>query len=312
MKRCPSCAYLNSGSANRCGICGRDISAIAAVPVPKPVRGRQDSLLLASGCLLLGCVAGFYLLQGRLGGARKADAPVSAEETFDYGGVISSLEAMAGLRYLPDADQLSVLPLLHSPEEKVACAAAKTAGAMARGAGTGDTAAALLGGLLDAAVSGRGSCRRQAAIEAGFALAQGSYAGELERKAGAAAAVLAGEDTAEIMAAGFFLSSMAGLDDFTPQMRDILKYAPEPALKLYAACALSRLGDAEGYAYLARAVSGGLPGNMEEAVSCLACSASPDAERLLLRLSKSAYAGAAAESAKRALMLRKQLAIIKK
>jgi hypothetical protein len=49
-----------------------------------------------------------------------------------------------------------------------------------------------------------------------------------------------------------------------------------------------------------------------EALSCLSYSASPEAEALLFSASKDGFDAASSEAAKRSLLLRKQLAIIKK
>jgi hypothetical protein len=307
VKKCPACAYRNAGGAAACGVCGRDLSSLAPAPEPRPAKKRKDALLLASGFLLLACAAGFNLLQDALWKAAPAPA-APAEGPFDYSGVVYSLEAMAGLRHLPAGDQLAALPLLKSSDGAVSAAAASAVGAWLRAGGTEAPAGPLLGGLLDAAAAGR----RQAAVEAGFVLVQGSPGAEFTDRARAAAGALIASGEPERKTAGYFLSSMAGLEDFAPQLRQVLLRDTLTSSRLYAACALARLGDGAGHAYLEQAARGGDPAGRPGAVACLSYSAVPGAEQALLELSKEAPGGRPAESAKRALMLRKQLAIIKK
>jgi len=307
VKKCPSCAYGNADGAAVCGICGLDISRLIPAPEPRPAKTRKDALLLVSGFLLLAGAAAFNLLQDALW--RAAPAPSApAGIPFDHSGTVYSLEAMAAQRYLPAESQLAALALLKSPDGAVSEAAAAAVGAWLRAGATEAPAASLLAGLLDAAAAGR----RRAAVEAGFALAQGLNGPGVPAKAAAAAGALIASGTPEGRAAGYFLSSMAGLQDFAPQLREVLLYDPLPASRLYAACALARLGDGEGHAYLERAARGWDPAVRPAAIDCLSYSASPSAGRVLAELSKGAPGSRPAQSAKRALMLRKQLAIIKK
>lgn len=267
--------------------------------------------MLAYGGSLLACAGLFLLLQPLLKTA-PAPAPAAADEAYPAEGILYSLEKMGSLAYLPAADRLAVLPLLSSREEKVGFAAAKAVGAWARAERDPALARTWLEKLLETAVSGPGAARRQAALEAGFTLAFGAdpapYAGGIK----AAAAALVREGDPALKGAGFLLSAMAGFSDYVPQMRETLLYDPVRASKLYAACALSRLGDPAGHSYLARTAAGGDPELAPEALACLSYSASPDAERLLASAAQDGLRASAAESAKRALMLRKQLAIIKK
>lgn len=309
MRKCPSCGYGNPDGAACCAICRRDVSAVA--PRPETARTEEPSLLPAAAMVLLGCAVLFYALQSF---PRKPEAApaAGADEAPDYAAVALSLETMGRQRYLPDADKLRALPLLASPNPAVAAAAAGAAGAWLRAGTGGETGAALLGGLLGAAENGTAGARRLAAIEAGYALAAGFPRGPQAARAERAAAALAAEGDAELRYAGYFLAAMAGDRTYEKALGDALKYDPVRRYKLYAACALSRLGGPEGHAYLAGAVSGSDPEDKLEAIACLAYSAAPEAENLLVSASRDMLSPGSAEGAKRALMLRKQLAIIKK
>jgi len=309
VKKCPSCGYGNPDKSSRCAICRRDLAAVAAQP--ETARPEDPSLLPASAMVLLGCAVLFYALQNFAW--KPAAAPASAaDEPPDYAAVALSLELMGRQRYLPDADKLLAVPLLASPDPAVARAAAGAAGAWLRAGARGETGAALFGALLGAAETGPAGARRLAAIEAGYALAAGFPPDARAARVGRAAAALAAEGDAELRYAGYFLAAMAGDRSYERGLGDALKYEPVRRYKLYAACALSRLGAAEGHAYLAGAVSGADPEVKLEAIACLAYSAAPEAERLLVSASRDRFSPGSADSAKRALMLRKQLAIIKK
>lgn len=308
MKQCPACGYGNPADRPHCAVCGRDLGGVPAAALPAPQKG--PNYMLASGLILLACAALFYALQNY---AWKGGAPAAAaeEERFSYEGVVYSLDKLAGLRYLPAADKKRVLPLLASSDEKAAFAAAKTVGAWSRGEADGELRRLWLESLLAASASGRPSARRQAALEAGFTLALSSVPGQYREQVLAASADLVARSEMELRASGFFLSAMAGLADFVPQMKRALEQDSSYGA-LYAACALSRLGYAEGHAYLDKTVSGGSSALRGEALACLAYSASPDAENLLTAASADGLDPAAAGSAKTALMFREQLAIIKK
>lgn len=309
MKKCPACGYGNPDGAACCAVCRRGLSSVE--PQPETARPAEPSLLPAAAMVLLGCAVLFFALQNFAWKPEAAPA-AGADEPPDYAAVALSLELMGRQRYLPDADKLRALPLLASPDPAVAAAAAGAAGAWLRAGAGGETGAALFGALLGAAEAGPAGARRLAATEAGNALAsgfpQGGHAARIRR----AAAALAAERDAELRYAGYFLAAMAGDRSYERALGDALKYEPVRRYKLYAACALSRLGAAEGHAYLAGAVSGADPGEKREAIACLAYSAAPEAESLLVSASRDRFSPGAAESAKRALMLRKQLAIIKK
>jgi hypothetical protein len=309
VKKCPACGYGNPDGAAGCAICRRDLSSVT--PQTETTRPEEPSLLPAAAMVLLGCAVLFYALQNFAWKPEAAPA-AGADEPPDYAAVALSLELMGRQRYLPDADKLRALSLLASPNPAVAGAAAGAAGAWLRAGTGGEAGAALFGGLLGAAESGTAGARRQAAIEAGYALAAG-FSGEAHAaRAGRAAAALAAEGDAELRYAGYFLAAMAGDRTYERALGDALKYDPVRRYKLYAACALSRLGAAEGRAYLAGAVSGADPEEKLEAIACLAYSAAPEAESLLVSASRDRLAPGSAVGAKRALMLRKQLAIIKK
>lgn len=309
MKKCPACGYGNPADRLNCAVCGRDLAGVKAAVLPAPQKG--PNYMLLSGLILLACAALFYALQNY---AWKQAAPAAAveEAQFSYEGVVYSLAKMAELRYLPAEDKKRALPLLASSEEKAAFAAARAVGAWSRSEPDGELRRLWLESLLNASGSGVASVRRQAALEAGFTLALSSVPGQYRERALAASAALVAGGEPELRASGFFLSSMAGLADFVPQMKRALDYDPSYSEKLYAACALSRLGCAEGHAYLDKVVSGGDSALRVEALACLAYSASPDAENLLAAAAADGLDPAAAASAKTALMFREQLAIIKK
>jgi len=317
VKPCPSCGYGNPDSGVRCGICAKDITdvRIKAEPVPEKDPARPG-LMLLTGLLLLACGALFFFMQNppwrKEAPVESGENAVTDENSFDYGGVLYSLGKMEKLRFLPEADKRLVPPLLSSPDDRVAHAAAKTIGAWARSEKDPALGRFWFQTLLDASSSARPAARKQAALEAGMVIALGFPFSDYLEPVRKAAAGLVGEKDPGLKAAGFFLSSMAGLEDFSGQMLETLKYDPSSSAKLYAACALSRLGRSEGYDHLSRAASGGDPANRVEALSCLSYSASPDAGPLLLSVSKDGFDAAAAEAAKRGLILRKQLAIIKK
>lgn len=308
MKKCPACGYGNPDGAASCAICRRGLRAVA--PQPETARPKEPSLLPAAAMVLLGCAVLFYALQNFAW--KPETAPSAADEPPDYASVALSLEVMGRQRYLPDADKLRALPLLASPDPAVARAAAGAVGAWLRAGAGGETGAALFGALLGAAEAGPSGARRLAATEAGYALSSGFPSGAHSASVGRAAAALAAEDDAELRYAGYFLAAMAGDRSYERALRDALKYDPVRRYKLYAACALSRLGAPEGHAYLTGAVSGSVPEEKLQAIACLAYSAGPEAEKLLVAASKDRFSQDSAESAKRSLMLRKQLAIIKK
>ena len=317
MKPCPSCGYGNPDTGVKCGICARDITSVPvnAGPVREQVPGRPDLMVLA-GLLVLACGALFYFMPDPPGKKEalpeSGESAVSDENSFSYEGVLYGLDKMPALRFLPEADKRRVPPLLSSPEDKVAYAAAKLVGAWSRGENDAALRRLWFETLLKAASSGRPPVRRQAAMEAGFTIAFGFPVQPCLEQVRQAAAGLAAQKETELKAAGFFLSSMAGLEDLSGQMQETLLHDPSPNSRLYAACALSRLGRSEGHAYLSLAALGKDPAARSEALSCLSYSASPDAERLLLSSSRDGFDKVSAEAAKRGLLLRKQLAIIKK
>ncbi|MBI4351246.1 MAG: HEAT repeat domain-containing protein [Elusimicrobia bacterium] len=317
MRKCPVCGYGNPDAGVKCGICARDITAVPvkAESLPEKEAGRPGPMLLA-GLLLLLCGGLYFFLEYS---PWKKEAPVQSgenavtdENSFSYEGVLYGLDKMSGMRFLTEGDKRRVPPLLSCPDDKVAYAAARLIGAWSRS----ETDAALgkfwFETLLYAASSGRPVARRQAAMEAGVTAALGFPVSPYLERVKKAAAGLVADKEADLKAAGFFLSSMAGLEDLSGQMRDTLLYDPSPASKLYAACALSRLGRSEGHDHLSKAAFGADPDLRSEALTCLSYSASPEAERLLLSASKDNFNAGAAEAAKRGIKLREQLAIIKK
>lgn len=316
MKKCPACGYGNPDTDLKCGICARNITAVTVVSEPAVEKASsRPSLMVLAGILLLLCGAVYFFIEyspwKKEVPAASGENAVTDENSFSYEGVLYSLDKMSSMNFLTEGDKRQVLPLLSSPDDKAAHAAATLIGAWSRAETDEALGRFWFGTLLGAAASGRPAARKQAALEAGVTIALGfpvsPYLGQVKRTA----AGLVSQNDTELKAAGFFLSSMAGMEDFAGQMRETLLYDPSPGSKLYAACALSRLGRSEGHAYLSAAL-GADPAIRSEALTCLSYSASPEAERLLLSASKDDFDSASAEVAKRGIKLREQLAIIKK
>lgn len=314
MKKCPFCGYGNPATGVKCSICAADVSAVPVSEEPAPAP--KMDLMPQIGLLLLACAALFLLVNNspwkKALPAENGEDAVTDENSFTYEGTLYGLDKMSALRFLPEADRRRVPPLLSSRDDRVGYAAAKLIGAWARSETSPGLGRFWFEALLQAASTGRPVVRRQAALEAGFAVALGfpasPYFGRLRR----AAAGLAAEKEDGLKAAGFFLSSMSGFYDLSGQMLETLLQDPSPGAKLYAACSLSRLGRAEGHAYLLSAALKRGSADRDEALSCLSYSSSPEAGRLLLSVSRDGADSASAAAAKRGLLLREQLAIIKK
>ncbi len=309
MRECPSCGYGNPDTGPKCGICGRDISSVQAKAAPAPQK--SSGLMLFAGLLLLACGALCFFMQdppsGKAVPAGDGGNVVTDENSFNYEGVLYALDKTTALRFLPDADKRRIPPLLLSHDDRVGCAAAGLIGSWARSETDPALRRSWFETLLGAASSGRPVVRRQAALEAGFAIALGfPVSGYMERVRGISAGLVA-QSEPELKAAGFFLSSMSGMEDFSGRMLETLTTDPSPDARLYAACALSRLGHAEGHEYLLKAAAGKELPLRSEAMSCLSYSASPEAERILLSAASDGLDPASAEAAKRGLALRHQL-----
>lgn len=309
MKECPSCGYANTDAAAVCAVCGGNVSGV--VPKPPPPPSRAGYYMLAAGAALAALGVALYLLPSRhVRIALKAvpTSSVSAEEPgrdgpFSYAGVLASLKRMSELKYLPEGDKLRAAGIMWSRDGKAGFEAARMVGGWVRTEPDRNFALALFGRLLDAAASAGPQTRVEAAAQAGAALWIGFAPGRYSDRVGEVARGLASESDPELESAGFFLSAMAGRSDLAPQMEDVLAHSPSPSSRLYAACALSRLGIGGGYSYLAGAVAGQDAGLRTEAISCLSYSASPDAGRLLLKLAASSDP-AVLKSARKALLIR--------
>lgn len=308
MKKCPACAYGNPPSSEKCCVCGRPLAGVPDLAPPAPPA--SSPLMPAAFAALLLCAGLFWLLQRYAWRPLPPAPPAGDDPAYSYAAAAQALEGLGRLRYLPDEDREAALRFLSAPDER-GPAAARAAGAWLRGLRDGPLARRLLGALLDAAAV-PGPAGRAAAMEAGMALLLGLPAGPDEGRAAAAAAALAARPETDLRAAGFFLSAMAGRRDLAPQMLAVLRSDPSAEARLYAACALSRLGESEAYAALEASAQGRGPGSRYEALACLAYSASPGADRLLEAAAAEELDAQAAESARNALILRGQLAIIKK
>jgi hypothetical protein len=312
MRRCPGCGYDNPGGALKCGVCGGDVSGVPEAP--RPEKRTEPDLLPAVGLLLLFCAGFFYLYQHAPW--RRAPAPSTGEDaatdeaSFSYDGVVYSLDRMRELRFLPREDKLRVPPLLQSRDDLTAFSAASALGQWAREASEGEDRRRWFEALLKAAASGRTVPRRQAAMEAAYDIAYGldtaPYAGELRAVAGG----LVNSGDADLQHAGYFLAAMAGLEEYGERMEKTLLYDPSREARLYAACGLARLGRPSGHAFLAGLAAGADPELSARAFDCLAYSSAPETAPYLSSLA--AGRGELADPAKRTLMSRKQLAIIKK
>lgn len=312
MKPCPVCGYGNSDAALNCAVCGRDVSVVPVRPERRPEK--ESRLMLLAGLLLLTCGAAF-IVTGKL--AEKPPRPASGETefsdeaSFSYEGVLAGLDEMSRLRFLPREDKLKVLPLLNSRDERVAYAAAKLIGGWVRPEEDPADAKLWFDALLQAASAGGAAARGQAALELGLAAAFGfPLSGRLQELREAAAGLVASGD-AELTGAGFFLASMSGIEDFSGEMLKTLRYDPSSKARLYAACSLARLGREEGYKHLLTAAGGPDPDLKAEALDCLSYSSAPETPAFLGSVAGGGDPGLAAR-AKRALIFRKQLAIIKK
>lgn len=279
MKPCPSCGYGNPDTGVKCAICGKDVSRVP-VKAERPPE-KESRLMIAAGLLLLCCGAAFFFLQ-RVTGTDPAPASVktafSEEAAFDYSGVLDSLSELGKLRFLPAADKARILPLAASPDDRVGRAAVRLLGSWAREEKDPAAAAVWFEALLKTAASGRTIARTQAAFEAGACAAEGfafkPYLPEIRQ----IAAGLIAENDEHLKSSGFFLAGMAGLDDFAVQLRGAFELYPAGAPKLYASCALARLGDGEGLKYLVDLSS--QAGDLRaEAESCLGYAAAIDMPR---------------------------------
>jgi len=146
-----------------------------------------------------------------------------------------------------------------------------------------------------------------AGYAAGYGLDPAPYAGEIREVS--AGLISAGD--AALVNAGYFLAAMGGLEDFSGAMEKTLLYDPAREDKFYAACALARLHRPEGHSHLAGLIAGADPEFRSRAFDCLAYSSAAETPAYLAALAGKG-GGELAEGAKRTLMLRKQLAIIKK
>ena len=310
MKPCPSCGYGNPDQDQKCGICARDITAVPVKTVVKQSQ-TESNLLLVAGLLLLGCGAGYFITSSIAKPPPRASAETtfSDEASFSYDGTLYALDKLGTLRFLPSAYRRSVAPLLACPDDRVACAAARLAGEWARSYEDPTEAKILFEALLKAASSGSRIARRSAALQAGLAAASGfPVASYLEEIRKVSSGLVATRD-AELTAAGFFMAAAAGIEDFSREILETLRYDPSSVARLYAACGLARLGSAEGGRHLVQLASGSDPELRSEAFACLTYSFDPETGPFLA----SAAGGEdpdLAERAKMALILRKQLAII--
>lgn len=312
MKTCPSCGYGNRDKDQKCGICARDIAAVPAKAEVEKSRA-WAGLMLAAGLILTGCGAAYFLLSGvpKPPPSVSRDTTFSDEVPFSYDGALYALDRLENLRFLPAADRRRVLPLLACPDDRVAYSAARLAGGWARSCGDPGEAKILFEGLLKAAGSGSRLARRSAALQAGLTAAAGFPAAPYREEIRKVASGLVATRDAELTAAGFFLATASGAEDFSREMLDTLRSDPSSGAKLYAACGLARLGSLEGGRHLAQLAAGADPELRGEAFSCLAYAFDPGTGPFLASAARGRDPDLA-ERAKMALILRKQLAIIKK
>jgi hypothetical protein len=307
MRHCPKCSYDNPDSSGKCGICS---APLAGVPLtyPAPKRSSVPWLLLLAGLVFICVGVAIFCTGGEKNPVAAAVAPEA--DGYTYEGVLYSLDAMKGVKFLPLSDMRRVKPLLYCEDEKVGFLAAQMLGGWSRTAPWPEARAEFFEALLDGAASGKWPVRRQAAAEAARTAGQGFPVASYLPRIRSVSAGLAREKDEDLNAAGFFLGSMAGLSDLAPEMKKALSSAPSPHLRLYAACALSRLGAPEGDKYLFSLAVSEDAAEMPEAVSCLSYSVSPEADSFLKKASSGKLGVKTAAPARIALTLRKQLAII--
>ncbi len=281
MKPCPACGYGNPDTGAKCAVCGGNITE-APVKIERPP-GKGPGLLIAAGLLLLCCGAAFFFtprLTGKVPFPKISETGFSDEAEFNYSGVLGSLAEMEHLRFLPRGAKAGVIPLASSPEDRVGRAAVKLLGKWAREDADPGDRRTLFEALLKSAASGRSAARGQAAFEAGICAAEGfpfkPYLAEIKN----ISAALVSENDAQLKTSGFFLASMAGLGDFNAEMRRVFALYPSGVPRIYAACALARLGDGEGLKYLL-SISSRAIDLSAEADSCLGYAAAAGMPRPL-------------------------------
>lgn len=303
MKKCPVCSYTNSGEPVVCGICG---ASLEAVPVIAPPPGLPKySHGLKAGLLLLFLFGGaFFYLSGRQASPAQS---CQEEDGFAYGGVHFSLETMKRLRFLSTEEKRKVVPLLYSPDSETAVSAARLLGAWARFSAEREIKDDFFKELVKCSLSCGGGARRQAALETGLCAAYGLDPRPYGPGIGKSAAELIRAGDEEYNAAGFFLASMCGIEDFTPEMKAVVAAAPSAYLRLHAACALSRLGQEEGDRYLFSVIPVRGDPRAAEAVSCLAYSPSVRAAEFLKKAASGVYGEGLTGHARVSLALRGQL-----
>lgn len=167
IKTCPSCGYGNPDASPKCGICARDISTVPVIVERLP---EKESLgLILTGLLLVVCGLAFFV-SGRFADkpARPAswETEFSDEASFGYEGVLYSLDKMGQMRFLPREAKRKIVPLMYSPDDRVACAAVRLIGGWLRSGEEPEDEQFWLGILAKAASSGSPAVRRQAALAA--------------------------------------------------------------------------------------------------------------------------------------------------
>jgi len=306
MKRCPSCGYDNPDSGSKCNICSSEISAV--IPwYPPPQSRKGPGLMILAGVIFILCGAVFFFSRGP--GGKSAPAVQAADDqAYNYAGTYYALDKMKALHFLPRGDKLKTLGLISCPDARVARAAARLAGQWAGEEGATDDGRLFFGTLLTTALSG-GTASAEAAVQAALLIARGfpcqQYIPEIRK---AAAGLVASPDK-DFRAAGFLLAAMAGMRDFDAEMVKTFREDPSPDAKLYAACAMARRGNRDGYGHLTALASGSDTDMKLEALACLAYSSVPGTDAFLSAEARGSDP-AAAGMAKSVVMSRKQLAII--
>lgn len=306
MRRCPSCGYGNPDASCACAICGRDISSVTPYTPPPPHKdtGLAVAAVALGACALMAAAALHF---------QRAPAPKPAADDapFDYAGTLYSLDRMSSLRYLSPEEKRKAAAGIYSEDPKAAYAAVKLAGQWSRNAASPEEAGRWFGELVSAASGAVPEAAGQAALEAGLDAASGMDTGPWLAGIRLAVSSMTASGNEDLVSSGFFLASMCGMEDFVPGMEKALSAGGSGRSGLYAACALARLDRQAGYDRLLALASGGDPDLSGEAVACLAYSKVQGTDAFLNR----AAAGGdstLAEGARKSLIFRKQLGIIKK
>lgn len=307
MKTCKSCGYKNEDAGLRCGICGGDISGLAADAAPVP-RSRKVGVLIFLAVMLIYCATLYYYVSRFQERQTLKNNIAAAQKPFSNEGVIYTLEKMRALKFLGAEETAAALAALADPDEKVRAAGAKTAGAWLRAGipGLSPLSERLLSALDDRSAQVRKEAAMEIGLLIGLGLMKPDQAPGLEKKV----LVFMSDKSDIVRSAGYFLAAMAGMSGLKGRLEYAFSHEQAPMTRLYAACALAGFGSEEGSRAVFGAAQDPDANTRKEAVLCLAYAAGPQAVPRLVRISRADPDFEVADYAKFSLNLRKQLAII--